>query len=707
MQIKKAFPGIFNFAFLALLASALYIFISGGGKYIIGGIKISMSSPISPLIYSIVFLFINILLKESRSSGENILEKTADLFFVIGDSDSKKLFFSSILFFLLAGIFLGVDNYGTSSIVFEGVNDFKSYSQPYSERLSNIEVLVIYYGTISFLIGTLAFFLLIPGGRFLARKELKNPLLLLFSSAFLFLLIVLRNATDVFEIIKSESEIIPTFSDVALFTVLIFLIFYCIPLFSSEKNKIKTIGTVILTIIVFSIYPSLAQLEENRINNELNSNHRRIILITIDTLRADHLSSDNYVNKTTPFIDSVAEKGLRFANAYSQIPTTDPSHASILTGKYPRTHGLLMNAAVLPQNGIPSLQEWFKKQGYATAAITSRVFLDPKRMGTTGFDYINTPVPKKEITRRADSTYNRAMKWIEHNYYKDMFLWVHFWDPHYKYKPIEPYNSKFNKGYIGQYKRIKDINGFFINPDKRYSAEEVKYITSLYDGEIAFTDVYIEKLFNFFKDILPDNVEQPLFIITADHGETLGEIQDSHRYAFRHAKLVRYGSIHIPLIIQWEGVLPEGKVYDEVVGSVDIAPTIVSLVSEGKEQFKCDGKSFAGFLLNSSEWKKNTEFSQRRLYTEIMENTEFLNAREYGVSTDKWFLVTNEILGTELYNIKDDPLEQDDISSKEKDIVDDLLKRLEEWEKEYPEIKPFTGDISEEKTRTLKSLGYL
>ncbi|RMF96879.1 MAG: hypothetical protein D6734_03140, partial [Candidatus Schekmanbacteria bacterium] len=123
--------------------------------------------------------------------------------------------------------------------------------------------------------------------------------------------------------------------------------------------------------------------------------------------------------------------------------------------------------------------------------------------------------------------------------------------------------------------------------------------------------------------------------------------------------------------------------------------------------FKCDGNSFAGLLLNNSNWKKDTAFAQRRLYTEPMKGTKFLNAREYGVMTDEWFLVTNELRGVELYNIKEDPLEQKEISAKRPDIVKELLERLEKWKKDFPEVKPFTGDISEEKVKALKSLGYL
>jgi len=705
MNFRKVFSGILSTAIIILLASAIYVYFSGGGKYIIGGIKISLTTVISPLTYAALCLSLYAIVKPARSTFDGFAETIANL--CVKDSESKKIFFYAVIIFLLAGIFLGVNNYGTSSIVSQHITDFKTASQSYGERLSNIEVLVLFYGTFSFLAGVLAYFIFILGEKYFFREGFKNPLLLLFSLSALVSTVVLNNAPDVFKIIKSKSEIIPSNWDIVVFTVLIFLIFYCIPLFSAKRDMSKTALSVFLSLIVFLIYPSLGYLSVKSINNELNKNHRRVILITIDTTRADHLSSYDYSYETTPFIDSVAKKGARFINAYSQIPTTDPSHTSILTGKYPRTHGLLMNAAVLPQKGIPSLQEWFKKQGYATAAVTSRVFLDPGRMGMPGFDYVNIPTPRKENTRRADFTYKRVMKWLKQNYYKDIFLWVHFWDPHDEYEPVAPYNRKFNDGYKGKYIRTKDKHGFFADKNVRYSDEEVKYITSLYDGEIAYVDTYIEKLFNFFEEKIPDGVEKPLFVITGDHGETLGEIQDTHHYAFRHAKLVRYGSIHVPLIMKWEGVIPEGQDLNQVVESVDIAPTIMSLASNGAENFKTDGKSFAGLLLGQSDWKRDTAFAQRRLYTEPMKGTEFLNAREYGVMTDKWFLVTNEMLGTELYNIAKDPLEQNDISSKNKNVVAELIKQLEEWKKEFPEIKPFTGEISKEKTKALKSLGYL
>ena len=437
-------------------------------------------------------------------------------------------------------------------------------------------------------------------------------------------------------------------------------------------------------------------------------NHHRVILVTIDTTRADRFGCYGNEQNITPNIDKIAKEGVVFLNAYCQIPTTDPSHASILTGTYPRTHGLVMNGGKIAKKDIPSLAEWFKKNGYLTAAITSRPILEPKRMGIKGFDYTNVPKNYKADSRRAQNTYGRAIEWLDKNYNKDIFLWVHFWDPHDEYEPPPPFNSKFNNAYKGPYKRTKEKHGFIASDKKRYTEDELQYIEALYNGEIAFVDYYVGKLMDYFDKKSEGKEVAPLFIITADHGETLGELQDRLNYAFRHAKFVRYNTIHVPLIIKWKGVLPSGKTFNEIVESVDIAPTIVELASNGKSKLEgCDGKSLKSLMQNGSKWNKKESFARRRFYPHKIKGADFLDAREYGVTTKEWFLVTNEKKGTELYHIESDPIECTDISDERNDIVDDLLGRLKQWKNNFPETTPMKSKLTPEEQKVLKSLGYL
>ncbi|OGL47342.1 MAG: hypothetical protein A2W05_01960, partial [Candidatus Schekmanbacteria bacterium RBG_16_38_10] len=384
-----------------------------------------------------------------------------------------------------------------------------------------------------------------------------------------------------------------------------------------------------------------------------------------------------------------------------------PSHTSILTGVYPRTHGLLTNGWSISNPKIPHLAEWFKKRGYITAAITSRSLLNPEEMKLKGFDYINVPSNLYESVT-ADITYKRAVKWIDGYGKNPFFLFVHLFDPHREYNPPAPYNSKFNDGYKGQLREKKRIKGYkdvnFIDPKDRYSSKEIDYMISLYDGEIAYTDGYVFKLIRYIEEKISKSNGNPLFIITSDHGETLGEIQERFDFAFDHGELARYGQAHIPLIFKWKGIIPQGKIIDAIVESVDIAPTIVELLSRSDE-YKCDGKSFTKLVFNNNEKGKEVAYVQRRAFENP--GLKFLIYPEYAVVTEKWYLISNEFRGVELYDISNDPLEQNDISKEQKDIVAMLLAKLESWKKAFPSTSYKPQKISKEKIKVLKSLGYM
>src|SRR5262249_36657310 len=155
--------------------------------------------------------------------------------------------------------------------------------------------------------------------------------------------------------------------------------------------------------------------------------------LTVDTLRADHLGAYGYGRPSSPVLDRLAKEGTLFERAYCAMPTTDPSHVSILTGTYPRRHGLLKNGLrILDPASIPDLAVWLPEGGCVTGATTSRLKLDPVDVGLQGFDYVS--VPQKLFTGvAAGEAVARARAFLRQHGHESWFLWVHLWDPHWKY----------------------------------------------------------------------------------------------------------------------------------------------------------------------------------------------------------------------------------------------------------------------------------
>ncbi|PYV08104.1 MAG: hypothetical protein DMG23_14410, partial [Acidobacteria bacterium] len=192
-----------------------------------------------------------------------------------------------------------------------------------------------------------------------------------------------------------------------------------------------------------------------------------VLLITIDTLRADHLGCYGYARIKTPTIDRLASEGVRFENAYAQVPITLPSHAAILTGTYPMLNGVRDFTSPGLAANVPTLAEILRRNGYHTAAFVSSFVLNSTWGLNRGFEVYDDDVGPGVVRaqdllmleRRGDRTVDRMLDWLNHRDGKPFFVWLHLYDPHSPYRPPEPYRSQ--------------------------------YVDHLYDGEIAFADAQI------------------------------------------------------------------------------------------------------------------------------------------------------------------------------------------------------------------------
>jgi len=272
---------------------------------------------------------------------------------------------------------------------------------------------------------------------------------------------------------------------------------------------------------------------------------RNVLLITIDTLRADHLGYSGYPRAATPNIDRWAEKSAVFTNATASIPLTLPSHSTIMTGQYPFTHGVRDNGGFYLEDKWQTLAETLRGAGFHTGGFVSAFVLDRRWGIAQGFDeYFDhfelskfKMVSLDSVQRRGDETLTQALSWMDKNKSSRFFAWIHFYDPHTPYDPPEPFRSEFKgRGAIG-----------------------------MYDGEIAFTDNLIGRIHEYLEK--NNLLKTTLVVLTSDHGESLGEHQES-----AHGFFIYDATMQVPLLIWKPGEEP--RKIAEQVRSVDLFPTI-------------------------------------------------------------------------------------------------------------------------------------
>jgi len=300
-----------------------------------------------------------------------------------------------------------------------------------------------------------------------------------------------------------------------------------------------------------------------------------IVLITVDTLRADHLGCYGYTRPTSPHIDRLAMEGALFERAFTTLPRTTQAVASIVTGRYPKTHGARgLFSSLAPVN--LTLAEILKNEGYDTAAFVSNLFLKPGQGFEQGFDRYDNP-PERWDSDSARPITTEAIQWLaSRSRGRPYFLWVHYLDPHWTYRPDPPFDTKFDPDFNGPFTLYDDLDARRLTKgqvifENRLTPRQVEHVRALYDGEIAQVDAALGRLLDALAE---PGAPPPLVVFTADHGESLGE----HGYYFAHGEYLYQETLHVPLIIRFPGRVAAGTRIDALAENVDIAPTIVALL---------------------------------------------------------------------------------------------------------------------------------
>jgi len=305
-----------------------------------------------------------------------------------------------------------------------------------------------------------------------------------------------------------------------------------------------------------------------------------VLLITIDTLRADRLSSYGYPYETSPSIDALAAQGVLFERAIAASSKTVPSHASIMTSKYVREHSIGHGNGDSSLAAEPTLAEHFRSAGYATGGFVGNILLMREMGLDRGFDHFDDELRTAErnrpmvVERLAEPTTRRAMDWLAQQTERPFFLWVHYQDPHGPYTPPDAYESRFSIAPSPGGDEILDVGGnsaegvipAYQQLDGLRSVTEYE---GRYAGEIAYADQWIGTLVGAVED--HSSGRGAIIVLTSDHGESFGE---EGRY-FEHTHATTPDVAHVPLILRASG-LP-GQKRAELVSHVDILPTVLEL----------------------------------------------------------------------------------------------------------------------------------
>ncbi len=388
---------------------------------------------------------------------------------------------------------------------------------------------------------------------------------------------------------------------------------------------------------------------------------RRLLLVTIDTLRADRLGAYGDANAATPHLDALAAQGARFDAAMAPTPLTLPSHATLLTGMDPPEHGVHHNGIFRLAKDVPVLSERLREADFATAAFVSAWILNARFGLDRGFDvYDDRMAVTQQATlavaeRRADATVDAALAWLDEAPDR-FFLWVHLYDPHALHRPPEPFAARFRH-----------------DP---------------YAGEVAFVDQEVGRLLDGVAERFGDGA---LVALTADHGESLGEHGEA-----THSYTVYEATQRVPLILAGPGI-PEGLVVPDVVQLSDLAPTLLELLDLPPLP-DASGRSLAPALAGQP-------LAPRPAYSQTLASWYDMGwSPVYTLRTPTHRYV--RLPRPELYERAGDPAELEDVASAQPEMLAELSAALDARLANAAPASP-NAEIDTADRARLAALGYL
>jgi len=422
-------------------------------------------------------------------------------------------------------------------------------------------------------------------------------------------------------------------------------------------------------------------------------NAHNIVLITVDTLRADALGCYGNQNAKTPFIDSLASKGILFENVMCQAPATGPSFASMMTSKYPTACGVLHNTMVLKKSQ-KTLAEVLQKNGYNTAGFVSCTILKSEYGFSQGFDVFDENMEKhyskNDLERSAAAATRAVLSWLRARPSQPFFLWVHYFDSH------APYQSHTDISIPEQIGSINFLQQLGSEQSRSKLQKYLPEIKKLYAGEVNFVDRHVGKILaQLDKSNITDNT---VIAFAADHGEELFD----HSFFHGHVKSLYQSVLHTPLILSFPPELPRAIRVSALVENLDIFPTLLALAHIARPK-GISGINLLKVLNSQSILADRCTYSQR----EPVEGMPGGNA--FAIRHKNFKYIAFSKAPDEFYNLESDPAESVILTSgfeKQREFLQKKLAQLRANDFSAPRtIK--RQNLNSREIERLKSLGYI
>jgi arylsulfatase A-like enzyme/Tfp pilus assembly protein PilF len=408
------------------------------------------------------------------------------------------------------------------------------------------------------------------------------------------------------------------------------------------------------------------------------SSRPNVVLITLDTTRADRMGFLGPERGLTPNLDALARQSAVFSHAYAHVPLTTPSHATILTGTYPQFNHVNYMGDPLGK-ALPFLPDILRKSGYRTAAFVGALVLDPKKLAPgfeRGFDIYDAGFHRRRpgedhyhsLERRGEEVVRRALVWLSKRPAGPFFLWVHLYDPHDPYSPPEPYKAR--------------------------------YQTNPYDGEIAYTDSVVSSLLAALRK--RGLFDSALIAVMADHGEAFGEHGENHHGIFLYDE-----TIHVPLLIKVPGQRSAKKIAARV-GLVDIVPTILQ-ATHLPVPAATQGESLLE-LMKSDQSGATDEPNDQRLPRPVYAESGYGHlsfgwSRLQAWRTGKYLYI--EAPDRELYDQSVDAAAEKNLAPDSKASVGVAAAQIAEFYRKTKGGAPERNQLDLDQTESLHALGYM
>lgn len=430
-----------------------------------------------------------------------------------------------------------------------------------------------------------------------------------------------------------------------------------------------------------------------------------VVMIVVDTLRADHLGCYGYPRATSPNIDRLASRSVRFENCTTAWPETCQSMAAILSGAWCQTTGVVVRTPQAIPLELELLPEILDRRGYATAAFTTNSVLSKENRFDQGFDtYVEVSRPDSNPKKWSEVAL--AAEWIGQHAHEPFFLWVHHLEPHAPYAPQNARRFVGDRWYdpsrrveVRPPERSFDALGGFPGFSAIRGHDELAYYIAAYDSEIVDVDAKIGELLATLDAL--ELADDTIVIVVADHGEGFGE----HDY-YWHGKVPFEETAHVPLLLRVPGVAP--GVSRDVVSTIDVAPTVLELLGLPRAQLH-EGESLvtrlrdpeapndervvfleAGFEKHDRAWQRCVrDWRFKLVYMPGQRERDQLNLAEY-----------------QLYDLQDDPGETKDVLDRFPEVAERLRKELFAWMRDASLFATDDSPMTPEELDRIRAQGY-